>query len=129
MDWTYALGSLAEYEIVAGANGDWPVSSGDPLLALRTAVTRRTVTDEVVGSDQRIEIEDALRLYGPDAAYLGFAEEEKGTLEPGKLADVTMLSADPRATAPEELTDIDVEYTIVGGEVRYDRERGDHPSS
>ena len=129
MDWTYALGSLAEYEIVAGANGDWPVSSGDPLLALRTAVTRRTVTDEVVGSDQRIEIEDALRLYGPDAAYLGFAEEEKGTLEPGKLADVTMLSADPRATAPEELTDINVEYTIVGGEVRYDRERWDHRSS
>jgi len=129
MGWTYALKSLREYGIVAGANGDWPVSSGDPLLALRTAVTRRTVTDEVVGPDQRIGIDDALRCYGPDAAYLGFAEDEKGTLEPGKLADVTVLSADPRAVSPPDLTDIDVEYTIVGGEVRYDREEGESPSS
>jgi predicted amidohydrolase YtcJ len=124
MDWTYALAALDEYGIVAAANGDWPVASGDPRIALQTAVTRQTVTDEVVGSDQRIGIENALRHYGPNAAHLEFAEDEKGTLEPDKLADITVLSADPRTVAPERLTEIDTEYTIVGGDVRYEHARG-----
>ena len=124
MDWTYALGSLFEYGIPTAANGDWPVATGDPRLALRTAVTRETVTGEVVGPDQRIDIEEALRLYGPEAAYLEFAEDEKGTLTPGKLGDVTVLSDDPREVSPAELTELDVEYTVVGGDVMYERERG-----
>ncbi|MEF8843239.1 MAG: amidohydrolase [Haloarculaceae archaeon] len=124
MDWTYALGSLFEHGIPTAANGDWPVTTGDPRLALRTAVTRETVTGEVVGPDQRVGVEDALRLYGPDAAYLEFAEDEKGTLTPGKLGDVTVLSADPRAVPTAELTELDVEYTVVGGEVAYESGRG-----
>lgn len=124
MDWTYALASLREHGITTAANGDWPVSTGDPRVGLRTAVTRRTVTDEVVGPDQRVDVEDALRLYGPDAAWLEFGEDEKGTLEVGKLADVTVLSEDPRAVDPDRLTELDVEYTIVGGEVRYDAREG-----
>ncbi|MEF8800089.1 MAG: amidohydrolase [Halolamina sp.] len=124
MPWTYAVGALQERGIPTAANGDWPVATGDPRIALRTAVTRETVTGETVGPDQRVDIEDALRLYGPDAAYLGFNEDEKGTLEPGKLADVTVLSEDPRAVDPATIAEIDVEYTIVGGEVKYDREHG-----
>ena len=124
MDWTYAIGSLQEHGIPTGANGDWPVATGDPRVALRTAVTRETVTGDVVGPDQQVAIEDALRLYGPDAAYLGFNENEKGTLEPGKFADVTVLSEDPRTVAPAALTDLDVAYTIVDGEIVYDADRG-----
>jgi predicted amidohydrolase YtcJ len=124
MPWTYAVGSLQERGIPTAANGDWPVATGDPRVALKTAVTRETVTGETVGLDQRVDIDDALRLYGPDAAYLGFNEDEKGTLEPGKLADVTVLSEDPRAVEPSTLTDIDVEFTIISGEVKYDSERG-----
>ena len=124
MDWTYAIGSLFEYGIPTAANGDWPVATGDPRLALRTAVTRETVTGEVVGPDQRVDIEDALRLYGPEAAYLEFGEDEKGTLTPGKLGDVTVLSDDPREVPPAELTELDVEYTVVGGDVMYERGAG-----
>jgi len=124
MPWTYAVRSLQERGIPTGGNGDWPVATGDPRVALKTAVTRETVTGETVGPDQCVDIEDALRLYGPDAAYLGFNEDEKGTLSPGKLADVTVLSEDPRAVEPSTLTDLEVEYTIVGGEVKYDSERG-----
>ncbi|RAW45582.1 hypothetical protein DQW50_08520 [Halorubrum sp. 48-1-W] len=124
MDWTYAVAALQEHGIPTAGNGDWPVATGDPRVGLRTAVTRETVTGEVVGPDQRVAVEDALRLYGPDAAYLGFNEDEKGTIEPGKLADVTVLSADPRAVEPAEITDLDVEYTVVDGEVVYDAERG-----
>ncbi|WP_227357516.1 amidohydrolase [Haladaptatus salinisoli] len=124
MPWTYAVRELQERGVPTAANGDWPVATGDPRVGLQTAVTRRTVTGETVGSNQCVSIENALRLYGPDAAYLGFNEEEKGTLESGKLADVTVLSKDPRAIAPENLISIDVEYTIVGGELKYDHERG-----
>ncbi|WP_134671766.1 amidohydrolase [Halorussus marinus] len=124
IDWTYAVASLQDHGIPTAGNGDWPVATGDPRVALRTAVTRETVTGEVVGPDQRVSVEDALRLYGPDAAYLGGNEDEKGSLEPGKLADVTVLSDDPRAISPADLTDLDVEYTIVDGEVVYDAERG-----
>ena len=121
MDWTYALASLREHGITTAANGDWPVSTGDPRVGLRTAVTRRTVTGEVVGPDQRVDIEAALESYGPEAAKLEGSSDEKGTIEVGKLADVTVLSDDPRAVDPESLTDLDVEYTIVGGEIRYAR--------
>jgi hypothetical protein len=124
MEWTYALASLLEYGIPTAANGDWPVATGDPLVGLRTATTRETVTGEVVGPDQRVDVEAALRLYGPGAAHLEFAEDEKGTLTPGKLGDVVVLSADPRTVEPSALTDLDVAYTVVGGDVVYDREVG-----
>ena len=124
MPHTYAVGSLLERGIPTAGNGDWPVSTGDPLVGIRTAATRETVTGEVVGPDQRVDVADALRLYGPEAAYLDFAEDEKGTLTPGKLGDVTVLSDDPRAVEPAAVTDLDVEYTVVGGEVVYDRREG-----
>lgn len=124
MNWTYALASLLNRDIPTGANGDWPVATGDPRLALKTAVTRETTTGEVVGPSQRIDIEQALELYGPQAAYLGFEEEEKGTLTPGKLGDITVFSDDPRAVEPSSLTDLEVEYTVVGGEVVYEQGKG-----
>ncbi len=124
MPHTYAVGSLLERGIPTAGNGDWPVSTGDPLVGIRTAATRETVTGEVVGPDQRVDVADALRLYGPEAAYLDFAEDEKGTLTPGKLGDVTVLSEDPRAVEPAAVTELDVEYTVVGGEVVYDRREG-----
>jgi predicted amidohydrolase YtcJ len=124
MPHTYAVGSLLERGIPTAGNGDWPVSTGDPLVGIRTAATRETVTGEVVGPDQRVDVADALRLYGPEAAHLDFAEDEKGTLTPGKLGDVTVLSDDPRAVEPAAVTELDVEYTVVGGEVVYDRREG-----
>jgi predicted amidohydrolase YtcJ len=124
MPHTYAVGSLLERGIPTAGNGDWPVSTGDPLVGIRTAATRETVTGEVVGPDQRVDVADALRLYGPEAAYLDFAEDEKGTLTPGKLGDVTVLSDDPRAVEPAAVTELDIEYTVVGGEVVYDRREG-----
>lgn len=124
MDWTYAVAALQERGIPTAGNGDWPVATGDPRVGLQTAVTRETITGEVVGPEQRVDIENALRLYGPDAAYLEFAEDKKGTLTPNKLADITVLSKDPRSIAPSELTNIKVEKTIVGGDVMYDAEHG-----
>ncbi|MDY6817270.1 MAG: amidohydrolase [Halobacteriales archaeon] len=124
MPWTYPVKALQERGVPTGANGDWPVTTGDPRVMLKAAITRHTVTDDVVGPDQCVSTEDALKLYGPDAAHLGFNEDEKGTLEPGKLGDITVLSADPRSIDPYEIPDLDVEYTIVGGDVKYDSDTG-----
>ena len=64
---------------------------------------------------------EALRSYTIDAAYAGFEEKEKGSLAPGKLADITVLSKDIMTVAEEEILSAQVVYTIVGGKVQYTR--------
>jgi predicted amidohydrolase YtcJ len=69
--------------------------------------------------ERRLTVMEALSLFTINAAKLAFEEGEKGTIEPGKLADLVVLSADPQAVDPRTLKDIRVEMTIVGGEVTY----------
>jgi predicted amidohydrolase YtcJ len=68
---------------------------------------------------QRIDIEEALRLTTADAAFGAFEEEIKGTLTPGKLADLIVLSADPLQVPPEDLMGLEVLVTVVGGRSVY----------
>jgi predicted amidohydrolase YtcJ len=63
-----------------------------------------------------VDVATALRGYTADAAYLGFEEDTKGVLAPGRLADVTVLSGDPTAVDPDDLRDLSVLATFVGGE-------------
>ena len=71
MKWTYAMKSLKEYGIVAGGNGDWPVTTGDPILGIATAVTRRAVTGDVLDESQSISVMDAVRMYTVNGGLLG----------------------------------------------------------
>ena len=68
-------------------------------------------------------IDQAIRMYTVNAAYVGFDERRKGTIEVGKLADFTVLSADPYKVGESEFRNIHVEATIVGGRVVYSRGR------
>lgn len=68
---------------------------------------------------QRLSVDEAIAAYTRDAAYAEFTEDEKGTLEPGKLADAAVLDADPFAE-PESIADIDVDITVVDGEIAYE---------
>ena len=77
--------------------------------------------------EQRLSVEKALRAYTSDAAYLSFEEGSKGTLEPDKLGDVTVLSADPARVPPEAIRDIAVEMTVIGGEIVYERSSAGAP--
>ncbi|MDP2860019.1 MAG: amidohydrolase [Bacillota bacterium] len=119
MKWTYALKSLRDEGIVAGGNGDWPVTTGNPIVGIATAVTRRTIKGDLVGVNQAIPVMDALKLYTTNAAYLEFGENRKGSIEPGKLADLTVLDRDPTAIPAEELSEMKVKQTIVAGKVAY----------
>jgi predicted amidohydrolase YtcJ len=113
------LASAARRGMRFGLHNDSPVTPISPLLSVGTAVSRLTSGGKILGPEQSITVEQALRSMTLDAAYLAFEEDGKGTLAEGKLGDVVVLESDPHEVAPEEIKDIPVVMTIVGGEVAY----------
>src|SRR5262245_32287160 len=100
-------------------HSDCPVTPVAPLTSVWSAVNRITREGRVIGPEQRIAASEALRAFTLDAAHLAFEEEMKGSLTPGKLADFAVLDRDPLAVPPEDIRDIAVALTVVGGEVIY----------
>ena len=113
------LASAAKRGMRFGLHNDSPVTPISALLSVGTAASRRTSGGEVLGAEQAIPVGAALRTMTVDAAYLAFEEDRKGTLTEGKLGDVVVLGADPFEVGPEEVKDIPVAMTIVGGGVAY----------
>jgi predicted amidohydrolase YtcJ len=104
-------------------SSDAPVASYRPLDTLVSAVTRTTVGGKVIGADQALSVEDALRASTHDAAACYRVDDRLGTLEVGKLADVVVLDGDPFSAAPERLGEIAVDMTLLSGEVVYEAAR------
>jgi predicted amidohydrolase YtcJ len=113
------LASAARRGMRFGLHNDSPVTPVSPLLSIGTAVSRRTSGGHVLGAGQAITVEQALRSMTFDAAYLAFEEDRKGTLVEGKLGDIVVLEADTHKVKPEEIKDLPVTLTIVGGEVAH----------
>ena len=102
------------------ANGtDAPVEEVDPLPGYYALVTRRQKNGEVFYGDQRMTRDEALGAYTLNGAYAAFEEKTRGSLSPGKLADITVLSADITKVPEEEIQKVEVLYTIAGGKVRF----------
>jgi predicted amidohydrolase YtcJ len=95
---------------------DTPVVPLEPLRLVWAAVNRRTTSGQELGPEQRIDVVRALRAVTVDAAFQHFEEDLKGSLEPGKLADLVILGRSPLAEDPADLASIPVLETIVGGE-------------
>ncbi|MFQ6053927.1 MAG: amidohydrolase [Candidatus Bathyarchaeia archaeon] len=119
--WLHPHRTMMEMGIIAGGNSDYPVSDGNPMIQIYEAVTRRTRTGQVVGPEEAIGVMDAIRLYTWNGAYLGKEEDLKGSIEPGKLADMVVLDRDILTVPPEEIKEIRVLMTIVDGKVVYTR--------
>lgn len=92
-----------------------------PLVGLQAAVTRRGMGGEVVGPGEALSMPEAIVGYTRLAAHLTFEEDEKGTLEVGKLADIVVLSQDLLTIDPERTTDTEVDLTVLGGRVVFER--------
>jgi hypothetical protein len=111
---------MIDADVRFALSSDAPVASYRPLDTIFSAVTRTTVGGAVIGEDQALSVEEALRAHTRDAAACFFADDRLGTLEVGKLADVVVLDGDPFTTAPERLGEMAVEMTVLGGEVVYE---------
>ncbi|MBP1595990.1 MAG: Amidohydrolase 3 [Acidobacteria bacterium] len=102
------------------SNGtDTPVEDINPIASYHATVSRKLKDGSVFYADQRMSRDEALKSYTWNAAYSGFEENGKGSLSPGKLADITVLSKDILTIPEDEIPTASVKYTIVGGRVMY----------
>lgn len=116
---TYAFKSLFDAGATVAFGSDWFVAPPTPLEGIFAAVTRRTLDDQNPDGwvpEQKITVEQALIAYTRNAAYASFDENIKGTLAPGKLADFVVMDKDLRIVKPEELINVSVVQTWVGGQ-------------
>jgi predicted amidohydrolase YtcJ len=124
---TYAFRSLLDSGAMLAFGTDWTVAPLNPLLTVYAAVTRRTIdgkNPEGWVPEQKISLEETVRAYTVGSAYAEFQENVKGSITPGKLADLVLLSRDIFKIDPKEIENVKVVLTMVDGRVVYEeRER------
>jgi predicted amidohydrolase YtcJ len=120
--YAYAMKTYAERGIVAAASSDAPVVPVNPLLGIQTMVTRHDRLGDSIFPEEAISVEEAIRAYTWAGAYAAHQEHRKGSLELGKLADITVFEHDLREVAHSTLEHERVDMTIAGGEVVYIRD-------
>ncbi|MED4203742.1 amidohydrolase [Neobacillus mesonae] len=115
------LADAIQRNLLFTLHSDCPVTPISPLFSVWAAVNRLTSEGKVLGADQRIEVETALRSMTIYGAQLNFDEAHTGSIEIGKKADFAILEADPTRVNPIEIKDISVLMTIIGGKVVYEK--------
>jgi predicted amidohydrolase YtcJ len=93
----------------------------NPMFGIWCCVHREGFEGGLIEPDQRISVDEALRMFTLNGAHALGVEDERGSLEPGKLADVIVLDRDPREVESSELLDVNVDYVFVGGELVHER--------
>jgi predicted amidohydrolase YtcJ len=117
LQWLYRFRALLDAGLSVAASSDSPVVPDNPLVGVYGAVTRRTESGQQLLPGESISAHQALVMYTLNAAYASFEENIKGSISPGKLADLVLLSGDPTQVSPEEIKEIKVEMTIIGGKI------------
>jgi predicted amidohydrolase YtcJ len=120
---TYAFRSLLDSGAVLAFGTDWTVAPMNPLLSVYAAVTRRTLDGKNANGwvpEQKISVEEAVRAYTVGSAYAEFQETVKGSITPGKLADLVILSRDIFEIDPKDIESTKVVMTILDGRVIYE---------
>jgi predicted amidohydrolase YtcJ len=119
--WLYRHRSLLEAGLTLPGSSDRPVALGAPLLGIHDMVNRRTGSGAPYNPGEAIPAQEAVRAYTYGSACASHQEHIKGTIAPGKLADLVVLSEDPTAVAPDRIAGLEVLATIVDGQCGYDR--------
>ncbi|MEZ0239326.1 MAG: amidohydrolase [Chloroflexota bacterium] len=116
----YPFASLLREGVLVAGSSDAPVISASPLLGMRDAMVRRSESGASIGLDEALTAEEALELYTGAAAFVGWQDDRQGSLEPGKLADFTVLDRNPLTVTAAELGEAAVMLTVVGGRTVFD---------
>lgn len=122
---SYAWRSMLKAGAPLAFGSDWPVVPLDPLLGIYAAVTRATLDGKHPDGwvpEERLTVEEALRAYTTGSAFAAFEENQKGTIAPGKLADLVVLSDDVFKLPAARIQNTSVTMTVVGGRVIYQNE-------
>ncbi len=106
--------------IVAAGSSDVPVVPCQPWINIRAAVTRQTRDGQAMGPEQRVTIDEALRMFTLNGAYASFEEKVKGSIAPGKLADLIVGDRDPRSVPAGDLDTIRTEMTTIDGNIVFE---------
>lgn len=121
---TYAFNSLLKSGATLAFGSDWTVAPLDPVSGIYAAVTRRTLDNrhpEGWIPEEKISVEEAIKGYTINATYTEFSEKEKGSIEPGKLADLVVLDRNLLKIKPEDIISTRVVMTVVDGRIVFDR--------
>jgi hypothetical protein len=120
---TYAFRTFLDHGVRLAFGTDWEVAPLDPLLTVYAAVTRATLDGKNPNGwfpEQKLSVAEAIEAYTMGSAYAEFQEKEKGSITPGKLADMVLLSDDIFSIVPEKIREVRVLKTFVGGRLVFD---------
>jgi predicted amidohydrolase YtcJ len=123
---TYAFRTFLNHGVHLAFGTDWPYAPLDPVLTVYAAVTRATLDGKNPNGwfpEQKLTVAEAIEAYTMGSAYAEFQEKEKGSITPGKLADMVLLSDDIFTIDPAKIRDVKVLKTIVGGRIVWDQDR------
>jgi predicted amidohydrolase YtcJ len=121
---TYAFRSLLDAGVTLAFGSDWSVAPMNALMGIYAAATRRTLDGKHPGGwipEQKITVAEAIRAYTMGSAYASFDEKTKGSIEPGKVADIAVLSMDILTVRAEEIANARVVMTVFDGRIVYER--------
>ena len=116
----FALRTFLDAGLRPTQASDYPPGEFPPMMALQSEVTRTDMNGNVWGPSQRISVEEAIRVGTINGAHASYEETLKGSIEPGKLADLVVLGRDPFHEDPSKLVDIPIERTMTGGKWVYE---------
>jgi hypothetical protein len=119
LPWLYRIKSPLDSGLVVAGSSDSPVVPNNPLVGIYAAVTRKAESGQQLSPQECVSARKALAIYTINAAYVSFEEDIKGSITQGKLADMVVLSHDPLKSPPEQIKDIRVEMTIIGGKLAW----------
>ncbi len=117
LQWLYRIKSFLDSGLVVAGSSDSPIVPDNPLVGIYAAVTRQTKSGQQLLPEECISASQALVMYTINGAYVSLEEGIKGSITQGKLADMVLLSNDPTKVPTEEIKNIKVEMTIIGGKV------------
>lgn len=120
MQWMFAHRSFLDYDIPVAPASDYTPGPFEPLMAIQSMVTRKDFKGRVWGPNQRITVSEAMKICTVNGAWASMEEDIKGSIAPGKLADLAVLASDPHDVDPDEIKNIPVLMTLVGGQAVYE---------